>query len=260
MADERADTNVFRSAGYADPRLAQLYDLQNPWAADTEFYLRLANRLEAEKILDIGCGTGLLTCALAERGNRVVGLDPAAAMLDVARNRPGGEKVLWVEGDASRLGETAEAAGADLAIMTGHVSQHITDEGEWTATLAAIHDALRPGGRVAFESLNPLLRPWTSWTPQATRGTIEHPVAGRVETWGQDLEVEGDLVRFDEHHLFENTGEDLVAAGELRFRTREGLTRSLADAGFSVEEVLGDWDGRPADESSREMIFVASRR
>jgi hypothetical protein len=30
------------------------------------------------------------------------------------------------------------------------------------------------------------------------------------------------------------------------------------DAGFSVESVFGDWDGRPADAASRELIFVAA--
>lgn len=259
-ADEGTGKNVSRSDGYSYPRLAQLYDLQNPWAADTEFYLSLATRLDATKIIDVGCGTGLLACALADRGHHVIGLDPAAAMLDVARNRSGGEKVLWVEGDARRLREVLDAAGADLALMTGHAAQEILDDGEWSATLFAIHDALRPGGRMAFESRNPLAQPWTNWNPQATRDTIEHPTAGRVEVWIEDLEVQGDLVRFDEHHLFENTGEQLVAGGELRFRSRARLARSLEDAGFSVEEVLGDWDGRPWDEASREMIFIVSRR
>lgn len=260
MADERVDRNVSRSDEFSDPRLAQLYDLQNPHAADTEFYLSLAARLGATKILDVGCGTGLLACELAECGHRVVGLDPAVAMLDIARNRPGGEKVLWVEGDARRLGEFPDAAGADLALLTGHVAQIIYDDGEWSATLAAIHDALRPGGRVAFESLNPLARPWTAWNPQASRSIKEHATAGRVEVWVQDLDIQGDLVRFDGHHLFVDSGEELVAGGELRFRTRAGLTRSLVDAGFSVEEVLGDWGGCPADETSPEMIFVAARR
>ncbi len=39
--------------------------------------------------------------------------------------------------------------------MTGHVAQVIADDETWHKTLAAIHRALRPGGRVAFESRNP---------------------------------------------------------------------------------------------------------
>lgn len=59
-----------------------------------------------------------MTCELARRGHRMTGVDPARAMLDVARHRPWGENVRWIEGDATRLGDTQ----ADLAIMTGYVA------------------------------------------------------------------------------------------------------------------------------------------
>lgn len=244
---------------FSDPRLVELYDTLNPFAADTEFYLRLAVELQAASIVDVGCGTGLLACELAERGHRVIGVDPSSAMLDVARRRPGSERVRWVEGDARRLGEVGDEAGADLAIMTGHVAQVIRDDEGWSMTLAAIQEALRPGGRVAFESRNPLARPWTSWNPQASRREVENAAVGRVETWIQGTEVDGDLVRFELHYLFAESGEELVSPGELRFRTRVELSRSLPDAGFSVEDVIGDWDGRPADATSPELIFVAER-
>lgn len=48
--------------------------------------------------MDIGCGTGEITCALALQGYRVTGVDPAPAMLEVARHRPGGDLVRWIEG------------------------------------------------------------------------------------------------------------------------------------------------------------------
>lgn len=60
------------------------------------------------------------------------------------------------------------------------------------------------------------------------------------------------------HYLFARTGEELLSAVELRFRTRAELDRALSDAGFSVESVFGDWDRRPADAASRELIFVAA--
>jgi hypothetical protein len=83
-------------------------------------------------------------------------------------------------------------------------------------------------------------------------------VAGGVEWWTQLLEVEDDRVRSEIHYLFAQSGEELLSTNELRFRTRAELSRSLSDAGFSVESVFGDWDGRPADAASRELIFVAA--
>ena len=73
---------------YRDPDLAQFYDLENEWAADLDFCAALA--ADARAVLDLGCGTGLLAAALAE-GRDVVGVDPAAAMLEIARRRPGGD-------------------------------------------------------------------------------------------------------------------------------------------------------------------------
>jgi ubiquinone/menaquinone biosynthesis C-methylase UbiE len=88
---------------FEDPALVQFYDLENGWMDDTRFCLALASGKAS--VLDLGCGTGLLAAALGE-GREVFGVDPAAAMLDVARRRAGGQRVTWVEADARtvRLG------------------------------------------------------------------------------------------------------------------------------------------------------------
>ncbi len=240
---------------FADPRLVALYDTLNPFAADTAFYIELAAELSTSSIVDIGCGTGLLTCELARRGHRVTGVDPSSAMLDVARHRPGGECVRWIEGDAGRLDE----AQADLAIMTGHVAQVILDDESWHATLAATHRALRPRGRVAFESRNPRARPWAAWTPQASGRRIDHAVHGQIEVWNRLLEVRGERVLYEIHYRFLSSGEELVTKNELRFRTLAALTESLTETGFSVQHVFGDWSRQPVEAKSPELIFVARR-
>ena len=67
-------------------------------------------------VIDIGWGTGLLACALARRGYQVTGVDPARAMLAVARNRPDGDRVRWTEGEAGDLKAAGlETERADLA-------------------------------------------------------------------------------------------------------------------------------------------------
>ena len=70
---------------YVDPRLVELYDIENPRGADTNFYVNLASELKARTILVLGCGTGLLTRELAINGRQVIGIDPSSEMIRFAR-------------------------------------------------------------------------------------------------------------------------------------------------------------------------------
>jgi len=70
---------------FGEPRLAELYDPLDADRRDLDAYLAIAAEFGAATVLDIGCGTGTLACLLAERGLDVIGADPAAASLDVAR-------------------------------------------------------------------------------------------------------------------------------------------------------------------------------
>ena len=208
----------------------------------------------AASIVDLGCGTGLITRALAREGYRLIGVDPAPAMVDIARRRPYGDRVHWIDGDASQLG----TPDADLAIMTGHVAQFFVTDENWHATLIALGAALRPGGSLAFESRNPGAREWEGWTPEARR-SVDDPSAGRVETWSEVDDVRDGIVSYTIHYAFVATGDELVSPIKLRFRSEAELTESLRDAGFTVERVYGDWDRRPADPTTRELIVVAAR-
>lgn len=239
---------------YVDPRLVEQYDIENPRGADTDFYVRLAAELNAHRIIDLGCGTGLLTRELAVDGRQAVGVDPAPAMLAVARQKPGAERVQWVEGDAGALA----APEADLVLMTGNVAQIFLDDAEWVATLRAIHAALRPGGHLAFESRNPADRAWERWNRAATYERFDSP-HGPMACWLELVNVEDGRVRFEGHNVFTATGEVVVTGSELRFRSLAELTASLLDAGFTVEHVYGDWGRGPLTSTSRVMVFIARR-
>src|SRR5690242_14609812 len=100
---------------YQNVQIAKIYDLINQQAQDTEFYLSLAEP-RPSSVLDLGCGTGTLCCELAARGHQVTGVDPATAMLTVAKSKPHAERVEWVESSAQSY---RSGRRFDLITMTG---------------------------------------------------------------------------------------------------------------------------------------------
>jgi SAM-dependent methyltransferase len=242
-------------AEFTDPRLVAIYDSVNAYTdvAQPRFYGELATELDATTIVDLGCGTGLVTRALATPGRHVTGVDPSAAMLEVARRGAGADRVRWIEGSARSLSRSS----ADLAIMSGHVAQFFVTDESWREALTALRTAVRAGGHLSFESRNPDAREWERWTDQHRQRVLD-PVAGPVVTWSEVHEVKGGVVSYAIHYRFEVSGEELEAAAELRFRTREELSDSLGDAGFSVARAYGGWDRGPVGPGAPELILVAA--
>jgi SAM-dependent methyltransferase len=230
-------------AHFADPRLVALYDVLEGERDDLDAYLAIAEEGGARSVVDIGCGTGTLACLLAARGLDVVGVDPAAASLEVARRKPHADRVRWVLGGAADL----PPLQVDLATMTGNVAQVFVGDDDWAAALRAVHAALRPGGRFVFETRRPEREAWREWTPERTRAVVRG-----VETWQELTEVRDGLVSFRTTFAFEDGV--LTSDSTLRFRTRAELDASLAAAGFAVDDVR-----EAPDRPGREFVVLARR-
>lgn len=231
-------------AAFEHPRLAPLYDLFENDRGDLDVYVALAGELGARSVLDVGCGTGSLAVLLAESGFEVVGVDPAAASLEVARGKPRAAAVRWLHGDATALPTLA----VDLATMTGNVAQAIAEPADWHGTLDGVRAALRPGGVLVFETRDPAARAWEEWTRERT-----FAVAGGVERWVDLVDVDLPLVRFRASYVFED-GEVLASESTLRFRERAEVEADLAEHGYELLEVRG-----APDRPGRELVFLARR-
>jgi SAM-dependent methyltransferase len=239
---------------YGDPDLVALYDLDNPGGADHDHYRALAASQDARRIIDLGCGTGLLTRSLAAPGRVITGIDPSRTMLDWARRQPGAEAVTWVEGDATAIAPTGDV---DLVLCTGNAIMHL-DREDLRVALDRIHAALRPGGVVSFESRHPEARAWEQWTREATYGERDTAL-GRLTEWLEVTEVTGERVAFDAHNVLP-TGEDRVSTTVLHFRAAGTFRTALHDAGFGDVEVDGGWRGEDVTAASRLLVFRARRR
>ncbi|MBC2900102.1 class I SAM-dependent methyltransferase [Streptomyces cupreus] len=232
------------------PRLAAIYDQLDPDRTDLDAYLRMTDEFKARRVLDIGCGTGVFALLLADRGIEVVGVDPAAASIDVARTKSGSGQVRWISGDATAL----PPLRVDLATMTGNVAQAIVDPGPWQRTLRTAHESLRPGGRLVFETRDPARRGWEEWNREDSYRVTEIPGIGAVETWVEVTDVQLPLVTFRWTYIFTSDGQVLTSDSTLYFRGREEIEATLIAQGYAIEDVR-DAPDRPG----REFVFVAQR-
>lgn len=242
-------TNQTIDALYNDPRLADFYDIDNGWYDDTRTCLGLAH--EAESVLDLGCGTGLLASAIAQSGAAVTGVDPAAAMLEIARRREGGARVTWVEGDGRsvRLGRRF-----DFIVMTGHAFQCLLSDDDQLALLRTIAAHLSPQGRFIFDSRNPKGREWLEWNPKESHRFVEHPKHGKVESWNDYAYDEPTgVVTYGTYYRL-GSGELLAAKSLIRFSPKEHLARLMQEAGLSVDNWFGDWQRNDYTPEAKEII------
>lgn len=237
-----------------DPRLVQLYDLDNPDGADHDYYRALVTRLGARSVLDLGCGTGILTVTFAADGRTVVGVDPSATMLAYAAARAGAGGVRWIIGDSQQIPNEV----FDCVVMTGNVAQHIPD-GEWERTLSDIARALRPGGVLAFESRNPAGTEWARWATREAEATTRHTAHGLLREWMDVVDVSAGRVQLRAHNVFVATGEHVVMEEALAFRESGLLQAQLEDAGFAVEAIWGGWD-RSAESETSPLLVIEARR
>ncbi|MDP9185435.1 MAG: class I SAM-dependent methyltransferase, partial [Actinomycetota bacterium] len=97
-------------------------------------------------VVELGCGSGLLTKYLVDAGHRVIATDASPAMLDIARGyAPGAEEIRQLVLPDDPIPE------ADAIVSIGHVLSYLPDESSIERALVAIAGALRPRGLVAID-------------------------------------------------------------------------------------------------------------
>jgi ubiquinone/menaquinone biosynthesis C-methylase UbiE len=233
---------------------------------DVAFYRRAAEEF-GDPVLELGCGTGRITMALAEIGKRVTGLDLSERMLERAArkrsalNKEERERVHLVQSDMSKfdLGEKFR-----LVIIPFRPFQHLREVREQMDCLERVRKHLKPGGRLILDVF------------QTDAERMHDPVHMRESSLVDYKTADGRQVRISERvaafHRAEQTNdvemiysvqhpdgrkERLVFAWPLRYFFRYEVEHLLARCGFRVTAEYGDFDRTPIRDDSPEMIFVA---
>ncbi len=154
-----------------DPRELHKFDeiAYRWWDAEGEFKplheinpLRLGfitghTPLQGKKVLDVGCGGGLLSEAMAAEGAVVTGIDMAEGPLQVAKLHLLESKleVEYLQTPVEKLAE--ERAGQYDVVTCMEMLEHVPDPG---SVVRACADLVKPGGHVFFSTLNRNPKSW----------------------------------------------------------------------------------------------------
>ena len=219
----------------------------------TDFLVEKLQLQPGERVLDLACGHGRMALPLAERGLRLTGVDLSPRSLELARAaaETRGLEVDFVHSDMREIDFDGEF---DAAYNVYTSFGYFDDDAENQRVLDAVRRALRPGGRLLIDTINPC----------GLAARYRERMWDPLESGGWFLqEHEFDIVRGRNRAVWTFLREDGTRS-ELSHSVRAyapwELARMLEAAGLHVVEGWGDFEGADLKLDSRRTILRADRR
>jgi len=245
------------------------YDMEDTSDTGIAFYSALAQEAGGS-VLEIACGTGRVTIAIAKLGFPTTGLDIVPGMLEQARRESNGLYVRWILDDARTFDLHKQF---HLIFLTGNAFQAFVTNAEQEALLHRVHTHLCDDGFFAFEMRNPLL-PNTK-TRNGLFVTLE--THEEEEEWPSFVNADGYKVRVSITQVYDHVAQIVhltsykrwhengqehtkIARTALRYTFPQELAALLHYNGFRIERQYGDWNYEPFSATSPSIISVCRKR
>lgn len=211
-------------------------------------------------LLDLGCGTGSITLAIADAMGSdasVVGVDLSPKMIEIARARAPQHR--WIVGD---IAAPPVEGHFDLIVICFHTVQALVEETQLHQAFRAIAGLLAPRGRFAFD----IYQPNIAWLDTITAD----PYVARQFTDSSGRAI--DVIEYDgqydpasrilsgqwslRDHATGTTIEIEPIRQQLRQYFPEDIDRALAHAGMRWTERFGELDRRKFEPTSKRQVYI----
>lgn len=230
--------------------LSKVYDTVFPKDDETLRFLR-DNLKGNSKILDLACGTGTYSIALAQKGHRVDAVDLDEEMIRLAKSK-GGLYANFVVGDMTKLKDIFEKEMYDLVYCIGNSIVHLKSKEKIARFIKDIYDKLNDDGAAVLQIVNfdRILKQDIKELP-----TIDRPEKGvkfiRKYNHKEEQKIEFDTELIITHNekieTYKNTV-DLIAL------QKDELITMMEEAGFKRINLYGDFSGKEFSEKSFALI------
>ena len=231
------------------------YDAQYGASYNPEInFLTALAREQKTKILDVCCGTGIITIPLAEAGFEICGIDISPEMLAHAN-----KKAMHLNNATFLLSNALDFSlrkKFNLAIMTGNAFQAFLDEHEILKVLQNINKHLDKDGLFVY----------------GTRLLEGYDISldDDFELWEEYKDASGKLVRFigkkSRFDLKRNIlyfdmkrrhsdGKEVYSAIEIKFLPYNDMLSLMERAGFELDDQFSDWSMNPFDSKGSNGVF-----
>lgn len=219
-------------------------------ADEVEQLLELTGVRPPATVLDLACGIGRHSLALARQGFTVTGVDRTPGFLEQAARAAESEEldIEFVEEDMRRF---SRPGAFDLAVNLLTSFGYFEDPADDVRVVRNLHESLKEGGVVVFDLMGKEVlasifqaRDWTE---------------SNGDLWLFEREVTDDWSWMKNRWILVRDGERKEFHLAHRIYAATELTRLLADCGFGETETYGDFDGSQYDNEASRLVVVGRK-
>lgn len=245
-------TNSYQ--GFAQLYDALTFDVDYESIASFIHTLLTKSGIQKGLVLDLACGTGTLTLALADKGYEMLGADLSEDMLSVARQKQGAENILFLNQpmDDFELYGTVDAIVCVLDSIN-----YLTEPGALEKTFRLCANYLNPGGLLIFD-----VNSEYKFSSVLGSTTYSYETDEIFYNWENEYDPESRLCDLyltffclEESGLYRRVDE----VHTQRAYSEEELKNALAEAGLTILATYDDYTAQKPHETSQRIVYEVKK-